>query len=497
LSRVALACVAAAGLVAAGCEQVPLLAPSASTIAVSTAATALAPGASTTITAVVTESGGTPVQNGTLVRFTATLGRVDPAAAETQGGVATTTFIAGTVSGTAQIQASSGGATGGTATAPTNVVSIQIGGAAATGVAVSASPSRVPSGGGTVTIIASPVDAAGNRLVGVPVTFTSNQGTLSASTATTDANGEARVSLTTNRETTVTARVGAGGAGQTGTTTVSVGTAGTVTLAVTTTSPTAGSPVTLTVTPATGTTPRVIIAWGDGRSEDLGIVSTSRTSTHVYQSSGSYTITATSTADGETFNTSTTVNVSSGAGITLSAPSPTNPTTGTPITLTVTPASGTTPRVVMDWGDGTTTDLGIVTSARGVTHTYTAAGSYPITATATAGTDTFTTSTAVTVSARPPVAVTVSGSPSQPERCQPVTFTAATPSGESISSYQWTIDSDASSEDATVTTTGNTLTRAFSESGTKTVSVTATTPDGRTGNGQTQIVVKTTPLTCP
>ena len=52
-----------------------------------------------------------------------------------------------------------------------------------------------------------------------------------------------------------------------------------------------------------------------------------------------------------------------GAAVTLSAPSPASPLTGSPVTLTVTPAAGTSPRVVMDWGDGTTTDLGVVTAA--------------------------------------------------------------------------------------------------------------------------------------
>jgi hypothetical protein len=496
VSRVALVFVAAAAVVAAGCDQVPLLAPTASTIIVSAGATSLAPGASTTITASVVESGGTPVHDGTLVRFTTTLGRVDPAAVETQGGVATTTFIAGTASGTAEIQATSGGATGGTGTPPTNVVSIQVGGAAATGVAISASPSRVASSGGTVTIIASAVDAGGNRLVGVPVTFTSSQGTLSASSATTDSNGEARVSLTTNRETTVTARVGSGGTGQTATTTVSVGTAGTVTLTTSPASPLAGSPVTLTVTPAANTMPRVVVTWGDGTVEDLGVVAATRTVTHIYQSSGSYTITATATADGETFGTSTGVTVTSAAaGVRLES-TPPNPVVGSPVTLTVTAGTGTTPRVAINWGDGTAQDLGTVTGSRAVSHTYGAPGSYGITATATAGGDTSTTSLAINVAARPPVGVNVTDNRGgSPQRCQSVTFTAAvTPAGETVSSYEWQI----SSESSPVTTTGNQLTRIFTTTGTRTVTVSATTPDGRVGTGQTQVSVvePTVPATC-
>ena len=41
------------------------------------------------------------------------------------------------------------------------------------------------------------------------------------------------------------------------------------------------------------------------------------------------------------------------------------------------------PRVVVDWGDGTVQDIGIVPTARSVTHSYADAGAYAITASAT------------------------------------------------------------------------------------------------------------------
>ena len=482
-------------LLAAACEKVPLLAPSASTITVSAPTRSLPPGGSTEITAVVVESGGTPVQNGTLVQFSATLGRVEPAEVETQGGVARTTFIAGSASGTAQIRAISGGAGGGEGTTPTNLVEIQIGAAAANAVAVSASPSRVPSSGGTVTIIASAVDASGNRLVGVPITFSSTQGSLSSSTATTDASGEARVSLTTNREATVTARV-AGGT-MFATTTVTVGTAGTVQLVVGS-SAVAGSPTTLTINPMAGTAPRVVVNWGDGSIEDLGIVAATRTATHTYQSSGVYTISATATSDGESFTTSAPVTVSS-AGVVLEAVTPANPTAGSPMTVRVTPTAGTAPRVVITWGDGTTTDLGVLSGSRVVAHTYESAGSYVISARATAGSETTETSLAVTVSNRPALSVNVSAGAGPHERCEPVTFTATvTPSTETVNAYEWRITNASGGDEQTFTTTGNQLTRIFSTTGTRDVTVTAVTPDGRRGTGQTQvlIVAETTPTSC-
>src|SRR5687767_7940860 len=112
-ARLALLTMALAALASSACEQVPLLAPTQSTISVSAAVPTLTPGGSTDITAFVTEHGGTPVQNGTLVRFTATLGTVSPVEVETRGGTAMTRFTAANASGVARVRATSGSASGG------------------------------------------------------------------------------------------------------------------------------------------------------------------------------------------------------------------------------------------------------------------------------------------------------------------------------------------------------------------------------------------------
>jgi hypothetical protein len=269
---------------------------------------------------------------------------------------------------------------------------------------------------------------------------------------------------------------------------VGVGTPGTVTLAVAPPNPVAGSPVTLTVTPRDGTTPRVVVNWGDGSIEDLGIVASQRTATHTYLSSGNYTISATATFDGESFTSSVPVSVGT-ATVTLSAPTPANPSVGTPVTVTVAPAvAGTSSRVVIDWGDGTTTDLGLVSGSRTVAHTYNSPGSFIITARSTSGNETSDTSTTITVNPRPTLSVNVGASPNPAQRCQAVTFTATvSPGTEAVREFQWRFTSGSSEE--TVTTTGNVLTRVFSTTGTRTVFVTAVTPDGRQGTGVTQVVV--------
>ena len=96
--------------VAAACDSVPLTAPVASTISIAAAEIALPIGGSTEVAAIVVEEAGTLVHDGTTVRFTATLGRVEPEQAQTRDGIARTTFIAGSTPGNAKVVATSGAA---------------------------------------------------------------------------------------------------------------------------------------------------------------------------------------------------------------------------------------------------------------------------------------------------------------------------------------------------------------------------------------------------
>jgi len=60
------------------CQRVALLAPSGSTITLTTLATTLPLSGTTSLIAQVIEPAGTPPQRGTLVTFTTSLGTVDP-----------------------------------------------------------------------------------------------------------------------------------------------------------------------------------------------------------------------------------------------------------------------------------------------------------------------------------------------------------------------------------------------------------------------------------
>ena len=170
--RLAVATALAAAVAAAGCDKVPLLAPTNSSIRLVATVTVVPTNATVEITAVVIESSGTPVQNGTVVTFTSSLGSIEPRDAQTDNGQVTVTFNSGSQSGTAKIGAFSGGA-------QAEELEILVGAAAAGAVSVRANPAIVPSTGGTTEIVATVVDTGGNPLRGAPVTFSTTFGQLS------------------------------------------------------------------------------------------------------------------------------------------------------------------------------------------------------------------------------------------------------------------------------------------------------------------------------
>jgi len=266
-----------------------LLAPTSSTIRVTAAAQVVPVGGSTQIQAQVLEEAGTPVQNGTTVRFTTDLGTMDPVEAETRNGVATATFLAGTISGVAQIRASSGGATpaddGGTLAS--DVVQVVVGAAAVDTVILGANPSSVPSTGGTVELLATVVSATGQLLAGIPVTFVTNQGQLSASVVATDDTGQARTQLTTSQTATITATAGAVTSGAATVTVLSPTPVATATIVAADNGVTVGVghqwTFTAQVTAGAGAPQPTTYQWdfGDG----IGITNNSNVTSHVYGAS--------------------------------------------------------------------------------------------------------------------------------------------------------------------------------------------------------------------
>ena len=368
-SRLALSAVLLAVAWFSACDKVPLLAPTESTIILNVSTTTVQVNGSATLMASVVEAAGTPVHNGTVVTFTASFGTVDPPEAPTNGGVATARFVAGGQSGTAVIGAFSGAARAET-------VEVKVGGAAAGAVVLRAEPRAV----GVADLIATVLDESGNLLLGVPVSFSTTSGQVSPITSVTDANGEARSTISTSREATVTARAG------TQTTTITITpSSNSVTITPPTTGIEAGVAATFRIAPATGVTLRdVVINWGDGTVTSLGTLSAETQVVHIYARAGIYTITVTTTdAQGITGTSQTVVNVTeqSSIPVTLTAtPNPVSISSATQQGLVTFQAqagslgggSATISSYSWEFGDGG----GTQTTGTSTNHRYTAPGTY-------------------------------------------------------------------------------------------------------------------------
>lgn len=391
-------------LALAGCEKVPLMAPSGSTITLNAAASVLSANGSTTIIAQVLEPAGTPPHSGTRITFSTTLGRIEPASVETDAaGQAIVTFSANGANGTAVIGATSGGATTGTE----GVLRLSLGSAAVGRISLNANPSMLPNTGGSSTVHAIVLDVNGNPLAATPVTFSTTSGTLSTSLAATDHNGIASTVVTTTQPATVTAAVGAsaggsnggtGGTGGTGTPTptgtqtasvqILLSAAPQISITPPSASPSEGLPAafTFTVTPAAqnGSAIRsVTVNWGDGKSESLGSISGAQTVYHVYADDGTFSISATVTdVAGGTNTVSTSIVVIPVPRPTIlinSSPVPAKVNTQTTILIQITVPTGIgITETVVNFGDGTSSNLGGAGSAS-PQHVYTTQGTFTVT----------------------------------------------------------------------------------------------------------------------
>lgn len=356
------------------CDKVPLLAPTSSTINLTVNTTVVPVNGTAEVTASVTESAGTPVHNGTVVTFTSSFGTIEPAEARTNGGKATVRFIASTQSGTAQIGAFSGATR-------SETVEILVGGAAAERLVLRANPQTISATDGRSEIIATVLDAAGNPLRGVPVTFSAGTGQVSPGQAITDDNGEARTTFTGSRSGEITATAGS----QTETVAITVASPGVAITPPETLE--AGVAATFQIVPIEdgGAIRNVVINWGDNSAQtQLGPISGSTPVAHVFARAGIYTVRATVTdAQGVTGTSSIVVNVTdqSTIAVTLGAtPNPvslSNPQQGL-VTFSATVGGGLGGGVTgiqsytWDFGDG----RGAFTTGAGTNTRYTAPGTY-------------------------------------------------------------------------------------------------------------------------
>jgi hypothetical protein len=358
---------------ASACDKVPLLAPTGSVISLfaaantvplngdveivanviengTTAATPTTPGNGTPgtttpgTTSTTTAGAGTPVQNGTLVSFTTTIGRIEPSEARTSNGQVRVRFIAGNQSGVATITAFSGGASG-------KLENLKVGAAGVERVLVTASPQTLGPAGGSSTITARVEDVSGTGLPGIPVSFSTDAGSFSSSTVTTDATGTAQTTLTTSRAAKVTVNV----AGKTADVSIGLNPRTGITLAGPTTAVSAGVPATFTVgVGSTANIRDVTIDFGDGERRSLGAISGSTTIQHTYFEAGTFTVTASATeASGfsETVSTAVTILPGQPPAVIITA-SNNNPSVGETVIFTATVSGATSTVLRYEWNFG-------------------------------------------------------------------------------------------------------------------------------------------------
>jgi PKD repeat protein len=495
--------VLAALVAVAACDKVGLLAPTGSTVTLSISSTSVGGNGTATVLASVIEAAGTAVHDGTEVTFQASVGVVDPVVARTEGGLARATFRANGASGTASIVAFSGGAR-------SDAIEVRVGSAAAETVTVRVTPTSIPPNGGPVQVTATVRDVSGNSLAGAQVVFSTDNGTLSSSSALTDGSGEATVTLLTTRQTTVRANV----AGKEGTATVNVASFPTAAITLTPATPVAGQPfnatIAITVPPGGSPVQSVIVDFGDGTVRTLGS-SASQSVSHAYTRSGTYTITVTLIdAAGERSTSSAVVTVPiAQVGVAVTA-SPSPATAGASVTVTATitnPSSAPLTSVRFSFGDGTSSTQSLAGTTATTTKTYQTASTFTITATATdAVGNAYSGSTQLVVNPRAALTVTLDAitnensnqficSTTYPKTCrtslsafvpppggQPgvrVVFTAAATGlglGVSASSYQWDFG-----DGARETTSSATRDHVYLATGVYMITVRVTTTDGNVG----------------
>ena len=370
----------ACAMLVASCDKMPLLAPQESTITLASNSSIVQANGTAEIRATVLEKGGIAVQNGTTVTFTTNLGALSPNEARTHNGVATVQFVANGQSGTAEIGAISGGA-------KAENITLAVGSAAAGRVVVTASPNQIPPGG-TSVVTATVTDTNGNPLNGVQVAFSTDEGSLSNTLIVTNFAGQALVTLTTSKDATVTATAGSAAGGSTttgasGSVKVTVSSSPDLTITTTTTNPTEGQPVTFNLTVGSASSESfqsIVIDFGDGTNSGL-LSGTSQSVGHIYESSGTFTVTATGiTPSGSTKRATSVLTVAERGVVNVTiARTPTDTiNVNEVVTFTGTTSATSVRTYSWNFGDGQTFN-----GSSQVSHTYTTTGRKTVTLTVT------------------------------------------------------------------------------------------------------------------
>ncbi len=192
-----------------GCDKASPVAPSGSILAISANPSRIALNGTSTITVIGRKPDGNPLNPGTEIQLSSTLGSITSIVTTNSSGTATATFQSngriGTAKITASIGTSSGGGTMTSDVVPTGLtmasIDVQVGAAAKT-IILQPTPTTLPTTGGTVNLLAVVRDENGQPLANQGVNFTTDLGTLASrgNTVTTNSSGVARDTLKLSAE---------------------------------------------------------------------------------------------------------------------------------------------------------------------------------------------------------------------------------------------------------------------------------------------------------
>jgi hypothetical protein len=262
-----------------------LVAPSGAVITVSAPLGFVPINQATTLSVSVKGLNGSPVEDGTEVTLSVTLGQLDQRKLKTKAGLATTRYQAGSSVGVDTVTAISGEVR---AEFP-----LAVGSAAVSRIQLVATPAVLPPGGGEAELVATALAPNGEGVAGVPVTFQTSAGTIKPSEAViTDGSGRARAQLTTTAPAAVRAQALDFRSDEVG---LQIRAPVHLDIAAAPAQPAVGQPVTFTVVASAGGQPvagGLRIEFGDGQNSDLGVVAGRGTATHTYQQPGGYNVTA-------------------------------------------------------------------------------------------------------------------------------------------------------------------------------------------------------------
>ncbi|HYE87511.1 MAG TPA: PKD domain-containing protein, partial [Vicinamibacterales bacterium] len=266
-----------------------------------------------------------------------------------------------------------------------------------------------------------------------------------------------------------------------------------------------GVPVNCTITTSTSgnassSAPiqNVTVNWGDGSGEQpLGAVTGPQSVSHTYNSPGSFTVVAAATDFNSQRNTRQITLTVTRTLPTVNLSCPGSMVAGVPQNFTVSLPGNASPaipiaNVTVDFGDGTSRNLGALSGSQQFPKTYGAEGGYTVTATVTdtAGQRNTQTCGVIVTRSQPTVSITHDTTPANVNQPETFTVTATASSGGPPVTSVIVTRSDTGAE-VYNSTTGGAFTVTFSSTGT--VVLTARVTDAGGGVGQSTRTVNIQP----